>query len=103
MTETMTVTTNRLATHVAVQGRGEPVLFVHGNLSDGDVWREQMDLLADGYRGIAVDLRGYGRSEVKPVDATRGVRDFSDDLRALVETLGLGPLHLVAHSMGTSV
>ena len=51
-----------------------------------------------GYYGIAPDLRGYGASETLPVDATRGVRDWSDDLRALFEAMGAGgrPIHLLA-------
>ena len=84
-------------------GVGEPVVFVHGNVSTGGVWDEQLAALPDGLRGVAVDLRGYGETEVEPVDATRGLRDFSDDLRALIEVLALGPAHLVSHSMGAGV
>ena len=46
------------------------MVFVHGNLSDCAVWDEQIGLLPAGYRGIAVDLRGFGRSDVAPIDAT---------------------------------
>ncbi|HWB71330.1 MAG TPA: alpha/beta hydrolase, partial [Egibacteraceae bacterium] len=97
------VRTPRLATHVLEAGGGQPVVFIHGNLSDADVWHEQLELLPDGFRGVALDLRGYGRSERKPVDATLGVADFTEDVRALVGTLDLGPVHLVAHSMGAAV
>ena len=78
-------------------------MFVHGNVSSGSVWDEQLAALPDGLRGVAVDLRGYGDSETKPVDATRGLRDWSDDVRALIEALELGPAHLVGHSMGAGV
>lgn len=84
-------------------GEGVPVLFVHGNLSDGLAWREQLDLLPPGFRGIAPDLRGFGRSDPAPVDATRGVGDFRDDLVALLDDLGLDAVHLVGHSLGGGV
>ena len=97
------VHTPRLSLALRERGAGEPVVFVHGNVSTGAVWEEQLAALPDGLRGIAVDLRGYGESETKPVDGTRGLRDWSDDVRALVETLGLGPAHFVAHSLGAGV
>jgi pimeloyl-ACP methyl ester carboxylesterase len=100
---TRRVQTGRIAMSVREVGAGEPVIFVHGNVSTGGVWDEQLAALPDGLRGVAVDLRGYGDTETKPVDATRGVRDWSDDLRALVEALDLGPSHLVAHSLGAAI
>lgn len=93
----------RLRIHVHRRGAGEPVMFVHGNLSDGDVWLEQLELLATGYLGLAPDLRAFGRSARAPIDATRGVGDFSDDLQALAGALDLGGVHLVGHSLGAAV
>ena len=52
---------------------------------------------------LAVDLRGYGETDPLPIDATRGVRDWADDLAALVDALGLDPVHLVGWSMGAGV
>ncbi|WP_344397781.1 alpha/beta hydrolase [Actinomadura alba] len=79
------------------------MLFVHGNLSDGSAWNEQLDLLPAGFRGLAPDLRGFGRSAAAPVDATRGVGDYRDDLIALLDSLGLDAVHLVGHSLGGGV
>jgi pimeloyl-ACP methyl ester carboxylesterase len=92
-----------MALFIRETGEGVPVLFVHGNLSDGSAWREQLGLLPPGFRGIAPDLRGFGRSEPAPIDATRGVGDFRDDLVLLLDELGLGAVHLVGHSMGGGV
>ena len=47
-----------------------------------------------------VDLRGFGATQTLPVDATRGLRDFSDDVRSTLDTLGIGSAHLVGWSMG---
>lgn len=79
------------------------VVFVHGNVSSSLFWQQAMlDVPAD-YSVWAVDLRGFGDSETKPVDATRGVRDFSDDVASVVDTLGLGTVHIVGWSMGGGV
>ncbi len=99
-----TVDTPRLTTHLLHAGPedGAPVLFVHGNASSARFFEETLAALP-GHRGLAPDLRGFGASEKKPLDATRGVADFSDDLRSLVEALGLDEVHLVGWSAGGSV
>jgi len=99
------VRTSRLNFHVLFAGPpdGEPVVFIHGNVSSATFWEETMQALPAGFRAIAPDLRGYGESERRPVDATRGLRDFSDDLHALVEALGLTRFHLIGHSMGGGI
>jgi pimeloyl-ACP methyl ester carboxylesterase len=85
---------------------GEPVgtvVFVHGNVSSSHFYQPTMLALPPQWRALAVDLRGFGGSEVKPVDATRGLRDFSDDVASVLETLGTGAVHLVGWSMGAGV
>jgi Predicted hydrolases or acyltransferases (alpha/beta hydrolase superfamily) len=81
------------------------VLLVHGNVSSALFW--QPTLLAaheaGRHRVLAVDLRGYGRTDPLPVDARRGVRDWADDVAALVDALGLDRVHLVGWSMGAGV
>jgi len=98
------VATSRLRTHMLTAGPevGVPVLLVHGNASSSRFWEETLAALPARYRGIAPDLRGFGDSDVLPLDATRGLKDFADDLRALVEALGLAgePVHLVGWSAG---
>ncbi|GAA4203942.1 alpha/beta fold hydrolase [Actinocatenispora rupis] len=99
------VDTTRLGVNVlTVPGRtGAPVLFVHGNVSSAAFWQETMLALPDGYRPMAVDLRGFGDTDPAPVDATRGLDDYADDLAALVSTLDLAPVHLVGWSLGGGV
>ena len=79
------------------------VVLVHGNVSSALFWQETMLGLPAGIRAIAVDLRGFGDSEALPVDATRGLGDYSDDVHATLETLGLPTAHLVGWSMGGGV
>src|SRR3954470_17518111 len=86
-------------------GPGEAVLFVHGNVSSALFWQQPLLALAETgrYRPLAVDLRGYGDTDPLPVDASRGVRDWADDVAALVKSLELTRVHLVGWSMGAGV
>ncbi|MFY9934517.1 MAG: alpha/beta hydrolase [Streptosporangiaceae bacterium] len=99
------VPTSRLTTNLlSVAGRSGPaVLFVHGNVSSSLFWQPTMLALPESYQPLAVDLRGFGDTDDEPVDATRGVRDWSDDLAALIDALKLDTVHLVGWSMGGGV
>ncbi len=99
------VETARIKTHVLVSGPddGTPVLFVHGNASSATYWEEIMLLLPEGFRGLAPDLRGYGDTEDRLVDATRGMGDWVDDLLALLDALGIDKTHVIGHSMGGTI
>ena len=97
--------TSRLTVNVlSVPGRtGPAVLFVHGNVSSSLFWQPMMLALPEEYQPLAIDLRGFGDTDDEPIDATRGLRDFADDLAATVEALGLDRVHLVGWSMGGGV
>jgi len=84
-------------------GDGKPVLFIHGNASSATYWEEIMLMLPDGFRGIAPDLRGYGDTEDKLIDATRGMADWVDDLLALLDALNIEKTYVVGHSMGGAI
>jgi len=80
-------------------GTGQPVVFCHGWPLSADAWDGQMVFLgANGYRVIAHDRRGHGRS-----DQTWGGNDmdtYADDLAALIAALDLHEAVLVGHSTG---
>ena len=59
--------------------------------------------LPAGFRGIAPDLRGYGDTEDKLIDATRGMGDWVDDLIGLLDALKIEKTHVVGHSMGGTI
>lgn len=101
-----TVQTPRLAAHVIEREAGtarRTVVFVHGNVSSSLFWQPTVLALPADVRALAIDLRGFGGSETLPVDATRGVRDFSDDVASVLDELGTGPVDLVGWSMGGGV
>ena len=84
-------------------GDARTVVFIHGNVSSSLFWQPAMLALPDDVRGIAIDLRGFGDSETLPVDATRGLADFSDDVAAVLAELGITRAHFVGWSMGAGV
>jgi pimeloyl-ACP methyl ester carboxylesterase len=98
-----TLDTSRLRTKFIESGPedGVPVLMIHGNLSTGRYYEHLMPGAPQHLRIIAPDMRGFGDTERKPIDATRGLRDWADDAYALVSALGISrPVHLVGWSTG---
>jgi len=96
------IPTSRLNTHVLTCGdsKNPPVLLIHGNFSAATYFEELMLALADSYYCLAPDLRGYGDTEDCLIDATRGARDWSDDLAALFAALSLDQAHIFGWSLG---
>jgi non-heme chloroperoxidase len=83
-------------------GEGQPLVFSHGWPLNADAWQSQMVFLAqNGYRAIAHDRRGHGRSS-QP-SGGNDMDTYADDLAALLETLGLRDAVLVGHSTGGEV
>ena len=81
-------------------GEGQPVVLIHGYPLDGHSWEKQARAILDnGYRVIAYDRRGFGRSS----QPTTGYDfdTFAADLKAVLDTLDLTDVVLVGFSMGT--
>jgi non-heme chloroperoxidase len=80
-------------------GTGQPVVFSHGWPLNADAWDDQTFFVASqGYRAIAHDRRGGGRSS-QPWDGN-DMDHYADDLAALLDTLDLHDAVLVGHSTG---
>lgn len=80
-------------------GTGKPVLFSHGWPLDADMWDSQMNFLAErGYRVIAFDRRGFGRSD-QPWTGN-DYDTFASDINDLINHLDLQDVTLVGFSMG---
>ena len=80
-------------------GRGQPVVFSHGWPLNADAWEDQMMFLTDrGYRCVAHDRRGHGRSG-QPWEGNE-MNTYADDLAELVEQLDLREAIHVGHSTG---
>jgi non-heme chloroperoxidase len=97
----MNTTNTQDGTHIYYKdwGNGRPVVFSHGWPLSADAFEDQMFFLASrGYRCIAHDRRGHGRSS-QPWNGY-DYNTFADDLATLIETLGLKDAIRVGHSMG---
>lgn len=89
--------------HLVEQGRGPLVLLVHGFPESWYSWRHQLPVLAAGYRAVAIDVRGYGRSS-KPVDsAAYRMLDLVADNVAVVHALGEESAVVVGHDWGAAI
>jgi len=99
MTESKVVTKDGVEIYFKEWGEGPPVTFSHGWPLNADAWDGQMMFLAEnGYRAIAHDRRGHGRS----TQASTGndMDHYADDLAAVIEALDLRGATLVGHSTG---
>ena len=85
-----------------ITGSDEPaVLLIHGAGMDSTVWQLQTRYLAHhGFRAVAVDLPGHGRSDGEPLTSIAGMADW---VMRFTDAAGLTPVHAVGHSMGTFV
>lgn len=86
--------------HMLEAGAGPVVLLLHGFAGSAEDWRTMVGHLASlGYRAIALDLLGFGRS-AKPANAPYGLALMTTLGVALFDRLGIATVTLVAHSMG---
>jgi pimeloyl-ACP methyl ester carboxylesterase len=94
----VTLTTGGIELHYDLIGDGEPLLWLHGYFGIGDDWRHVFGAAPPGYRLIAPDLRGHGRS-TNPSGAF-SFRACADDLGSLLDHLGLDRVKAVGLSGG---
>jgi non-heme chloroperoxidase len=100
-TQTVNIVTGKDGTQIYCKdwGRGPVVTFSHGWPLNADAWDGQMLFLAQqGFRVIAHDRRGHGRSE--QASSGNDMNGYADDLAAVLETLDVRDATLVGHSTG---
>ena len=90
--------------HVTEKGDGRPVVLLHGFPELGHSWRFQIDTLADaGYRALAPDMRGFGRSPApEPVEAY-DIAELCGDVVKLLDDIGAERAAIVGHDWGATV
>lgn len=98
----MKVHVNGTTLSLIEEGRGDPVLFLHGMGCDGSDWRPQLDAFRDDYRCIALDHRGHGDSKRDAGDGF-SIAGFAADALGVLDELGIAQVHLVGLSMGGMV
>lgn len=95
---------NGLGFEVADQGTGTPVVLLHGFPDTSALWRHQVAALnGAGFRTIAPDMRGRGRSD-RPADvAAYGLQNMVADVTGIMDVLGIQRAHVVGHDWGAAV
>ena len=81
------------------RGRGEPVLLLHGGMSDSREWAAQLDDLSRDYDVVAVDVLGCGGSSDPPEGF--GLADHAHVLAGTLDVLGISPAHVIGLSLGS--
>jgi pimeloyl-ACP methyl ester carboxylesterase len=90
--------------HLVEQGSGPLVLLVHGFPESWYSWRHQLPALAAaGFRAVAVDVRGYGRSSKPAATDAYRMLDLVDDNAAVVQALGERSAVIVGHDWGATI
>ncbi len=95
---------NGIRIHLVEAGEGPCVLLVHGFPESWYSWRHQLDALAEaGYRAVAIDVRGYGRSSAPPaIDAYRMTQHVADNVGVL-DALGVTDAVVIGHDWGAPI
>ncbi|MFG2501829.1 alpha/beta fold hydrolase [Streptomyces sp. NPDC048441] len=90
--------------HLVEQGEGPLVLLVHGFPESWYSWRHQLPVLAEaGFRAVAIDVRGYGRSsKPREVDSYRMLAHVADNV-GVVRALGAESATIVGHDWGSGI
>lgn len=88
----------RLAT--VEHGRGVPVVFVHGSVSDWRAWNAQRQAVGERYRFIAYSMRYHGTEPWSDDGRNYSVATHAADLAALIRSLNAGPVFVVGQSLG---
>jgi pimeloyl-ACP methyl ester carboxylesterase len=102
--ESLMLDVNGIRIHTTTTGQGPAVLLLHGFPDTHLVWRKQVPVLAAaGFRVLAPDLRGYGRT-----DAPGGVFDYTmdklrGDVLGLLDALHIDKVFLVGHDWGATI
>lgn len=90
--------------HVAELGEGKPVLLLHGFPELWYSWRHQMRALARaGYRAIAPDMRGFGRSSAPDEVEAYDILELCGDVAGLLDDIGAEQAAIVGHDWGATV
>lgn len=89
--------------HCVVEGEGPLVVLLHGFPETSRSWRKQIPTLAERFRVVAPDLRGYGGSDKPAGIAAYGTSVVADDIVALIREVGAQRAHVVGHDWGGGV
>ncbi len=95
------------------QGENQPeitqkksvMVFIHGWAGSTRYWRKTAQSLSDTYDCLLYDLRGFGRSKLpkNPLNLSYDLEEYAQDLKELLDALGIEKVYIHSHSMGASI
>lgn len=95
------IATNQIKLHCVVQGQGPLVILLHDFLEFWYSWRHQIPSLAQSFKVVVPDLRGYNDSD-KPLDGY-DLETLSQDIKGLIDTLGYQQAIVIGHGWGGTI
>jgi pimeloyl-ACP methyl ester carboxylesterase len=95
-----TVAVGSVKLHYEETGLGTPLVFVHEFAGDAQSWRLQMTFFGRRYRAIAFNARGYPPSDVPDDPGAYSQQQAADDIRGVLDGLGIARAHVCGLSMG---
>ncbi len=102
--KTSTIQVNGLAMHVTEAGTGPLAILCHGFPETSHSWRHQIKALAEaGYRAVAPDMRGYGRTDKPAAVEDYTIFHLAGDVIGLVTALGERKAFIIGHDWGAAV
>lgn len=90
-----------ISLHFVEQGRGKPLILLHGNGEDGGYFKHQIDCFSADYRVIAIDTRGHGQSPRGEKPFT--IVQFAEDLHDFMDEKGIAKAILLGFSDGGNI
>jgi pimeloyl-ACP methyl ester carboxylesterase len=101
---TRMIQVNGISIYVEEHGSGKPVLLLHGWPDSHYVWRNQVPfLVANGFRVITPDLRGFGRSDRAGAVSAYSRQNSVTDALGILDAFGIGAADVVGHDWGAAV
>ena len=91
---------NGVKLHYIEAGEGRPLVFVHEFAGDAESWQPQMRFFSRRYRSIAFNARGYPPSDVPDGPEAYSQQQAADDIKGMLDHLGLDKAHVCGLSMG---
>ena len=91
---------------ISIRGQGDvPMVFLHGYGCDQNMWRLMTPYFEQSYKVVLYDQIGAGKSDLSAYDKVKyaSLEGYADDLIAICTELGLGPVIVVAHSVGCTI
>jgi pimeloyl-ACP methyl ester carboxylesterase len=92
---------NGIRTCFSIEGKGDPVVFVHGLGLDSRIWDDQVESIPESYETLVYDLRGHGESDAP--ETGYSYKHYADDFGTLISECVSLPVHIVGLSMGGAI